>query len=235
MDWEAATRMPRRFAHARTHEPGVLIRFVVLGFLVAQAGAARCEERFALGFFLGASKSLDTRFELTQSGYPTIEFTGSYESRSFDPPLYWAARFSWLRALSAWELQIVHNKVHLVDPPPEIQSFEVSHGFNLLTANYAFRSPHVDVRFGAGIVFAHPESVVRGYTWSGEAQPKWGYVVTGPAFLAGAGRAFRVAGRFAVVPEAMLSVSRARVPVPMGDASFWDVAFHLLLGAQATF
>ncbi len=201
----------------------------VAGLALAHPALGRCQDRFALALFLGASESLDSRFEVSQSGQATLDFTGDLESRPFHQPLYWTARFSWTRSRSALELQFVHQKLHLVDAPPEIQAFEISHGFNLLTANYVRRLSSIDVRFGGGIVVAHPESTVRGFTWSD------GYVLTGPTFIAGAGRALRVWERFSVVPEGFVSVSRAHVPVAEGEASFWDVAFHVLLGGQVSF
>lgn len=217
----------------RQHLVAALLVGVILG---AAPTPASGEARFEVAGFLGASTSFGSGVDVSQSGYPSFQTRGTYESRSLEFPLYYAVRFSWMRNVFSVELQLVHHKLHLVDAPPEVQQFEISHGFNLLTVNYVSHSLPVDVRLGVGGVLAHPESVVRGQVWPQDGGVFGsGYHLTGPAFVLGSGRAFSMTPHFVVVPEVFLSAARARVPVADGEAALFDVALHGTLGVGFRF
>jgi hypothetical protein len=203
--------------------------------LLAQAPEAGCGERFEIDFFLGASKNFNSKLEITQAEQRTLDFHATYDSRSFEQPLYYTVRFSWLFETSGLELQLVHHKVHLTNPPPEIANFEVSHGFNLLTLNYVIRSLPLDVRFGVGLVAGHTESIVRNLSLSGGGSVFGEYAITGPAFIAGAGHPFPILSRLVMIPEVYLSAARARLPVADGEASLFNVALHVMLGVGVRF
>ena len=212
----------------RRHLVVASISVTLVGTAHADAWA---EDRFIVEAFLGASASFDTNLELTQAGQPVLEFTGQYESRSFEFPLYYALRLGGYAGVWGIELQLVHHKVHLSNPPSDVQQFEISHGFNLLTANGLIRSWPVDVRLGLGVVVAHPESIVRNQIGSQDGGIFGnGYHLTGPAFVAGVGRAFPLASRLVLIPEVFVSAARVRVPIAAGEASLVDVAFHATLG-----
>jgi hypothetical protein len=204
--------------------------------LTAGPSPAVGDERLEVAGFLGASTSFGNGVDLSQAGHPTIHASGTYASRSFEFPLYYAVRFSWLRDALHVELQLVHHKLLLIDPPAEVQQFEISHGFNLLTVNYVSHALPVDLRLGVGVVLAHPESIVRGQVGpEGGGVFGSGYHLTGPAFVLGSGRAFSVAPRLVLLPEVFLSAARARVSVAGGEASLFDVALHGLLGVGFRF
>jgi hypothetical protein len=217
-------------------QPRFLIPVLSVFFLAAHHDVARCWSRFELDLFVGTSKNFNAQLEVTQAGEPTLDFAASYESRSFEYPLYYAIRLAWQRETFGVELQLVHHKLYLSDPPAEIQQFEISHGLNLVTANFVVRSLSVDLRFGLGVVIAHPETIVRGLVG-----PKEGgvfnseYHLTGPTFIAGAGHAFALVSRVFVIPEVFLSAARARVPVARGEAALFNVAFHAMVGVGIRF
>ncbi len=209
-----------------------------LTVLVAAAPGARSAERFAVDVFLGASWSFDSELRIDQANQPRLQWTATYESRSFEFPLYYAWRLGWHRERWGMELQLVHHKMHVVEPPPEVQRFDLSHGFNLLTWNAVTRAGPVRARLGLGVVVAHPETSVRGVEGPGSSGVFGsGYHVTGPAIVLGVGRAFtlRTRPRFVLLPELMLSAARARVPVATGEGSTFNVALHALLGAGVRF
>ena len=81
------------------------------------------------------------------------------------------------------------------------------------------------IRVGAGVVVAHPESVVRDLS-----ALDTGYHLTGPVFIAGLGREFSLSSRLFVAAEAQLAVARAHVPVARGDASIPTVGLHGRVG-----
>lgn len=199
-------------------------------------GSACGSNGFEITAALGAAFNFDSGLEVSQTGQPDLDIHGSYETRAFEFPLYYAVRLGWGWDRHLVELQLVHHKVHLVDAPTEIEQFEISHGFNLLTANYATRAWPIVLRAGLGLVVAHPESVVRGRVWERSSGVfDSGYAVTGPALVAGAGYRWDLSRRWSVVPELFLSVARARVPVADGSASLVNVALHGLIGVRFAF
>jgi hypothetical protein len=125
----------------------------------------------------------------------------------------------------------MHHKVYLADPPPEVQSFGASHGFNLVTLQRAWPHRLAELRAGAGIVLAHAESTVRGRRYD-ETQGLFaaGYHVAGPAALVAAARRWSPQPWLALALEARASVAPARVPIAGGEARFTNVALHLMVG-----
>ncbi len=94
----------------------------------------------------------------------------------------------------------------------------------------------VELRFGAGLVVAHPESIVRNALWSEDGGVFGsGYHLTGPAFLVGVGRPFAASARLSVVPELFVTTARTRVPIAGGEASLTHAAFHATLGLRWSF
>jgi hypothetical protein len=183
---------------------------------------------------LGGGLNADTHMRVEQEGQVDLSFTAEFDSKSFDPPLYWVARVSLADRSGAWELQFVHHKLTLSNAPPEIQFFEISHGFNIFTLDRVFRLDPVLVRAGAGIVLAHGESTVRDETYEPSGAPFGrGYSVTGPALMGGVGRTWALPHRFYVATDAQLSVAWARVPVVDGTAEVTNVALHLQAGLAA--
>ena len=188
------------------------------------AAPSTARGRFSVEAFLGAARSLGTALSIHQAGEPDIQLSSTYETRSFDLPLYYSLRFGLRREGGAWEAQFTHHKVYLVGATDVVERFEITHGFNLVTLNRSWTSLPITLRVGVGLVVAHPESVVRG------ASHDRGYHLTGPALLASAGKSFDLPSRWFVTLEGELTVARAKVPVAQGDASAPNVALHGLFG-----
>lgn len=113
----------------------------------------------------------------------------------------------------AWEIQFIHHKLYLTNGLPEIQHFEITHGFNTLTFGRAWTTLPVTIRLGGGLVIAHPESEIRRMSLSP------GYQLTGPAVFAGVRKRFPLGRRAFLAAEAQFPVARAHVPVRGGEAS----------------
>ena len=140
-------------------------------------------------------------------------------------------RFGLWRRESGWELQFLHHKIALTDKPPEIDKFEVSHGWNLLTIQRASHAKALDWRAGAGPVIAHAEGTVRGRDVDGgDGLFGRGYYVSGAGALAGAGKSLAVWRSLFATDEGQVTYSRARIPINTGHARTTNLAFHLLLG-----
>lgn len=200
--------------------------------LLGVPAAARAQpETYGVELFSGAPLHLNAPLEIRQEAELDLDFTGVYRTEPFTPPIYWALRVSWRAGGEAWSLELMHHKVYLDDPPPEVQSFGVSHGFNFITVQRAWPHRLAELRAGAGIVLGHPESTVRGRRYD-ESQGLFsaGYHVAGPAALVAAGRRWSPRPWLTLALEARLSVAPARVPIAGGDARFTNVALHVMGG-----
>jgi hypothetical protein len=189
-----------------------------LGLVLWATGVAARPE-LGLEVLLGAPWNADGDVEFLQEAERDIAVRGDWESRPFEPPLYWAVR---ARA-GAWSVELLHDKLHLENPPEEVQSFGISHGLNFVTAQHAWSCEPLYVQAHAGLVVAHPESTVRGRTASG-------WSLTGPVAGAGAGARIRLAPHLSGTLEARATVARVHVPIAGGEARTTNVALHVLAG-----
>ncbi len=187
---------------------------------------------FSVEFFFGGALNAPTNLKIEQEGENTLDFRADWDTRSFVQPLYWAVRLALTGPVKedfGLELQLVHHKIYLENLPPEVQQFEISHGFNILTMNVGCYSLPVAIRAGAGVVIAHTDAVIRGL------RSDTGYEITGPAFIAGAGRRMQMwRGLFASF-DLQFSAARARVSVPEGKAYTSNYALHFMAGLGYVF
>ena len=213
----------------RSLGPRLLVILLVLLALLL-AFPAESQHRFVLQLSGGGAWNARTPVTLEQEGEPDLDFSASFETRPFEQPLYWALKASLQDRKGAWELQLLHHKLYLTDPPPQVQHLEVTHGFNLVTFGRSFPlGSGFAARAAAGVVVAHTESVVRG-SYEGGSGTFSGYELAGPAFFGGAGWQRPLGRHFLLSAEAAVSAARARVSVARGHATFWNVAAHALVG-----
>ena len=189
------------------------------------------ERGWSLQVSIGAPLNLPTPVTIRQGASPDLRFTARWETRPFEPPLYYAVRIGrWDRA-GAWEIELVHHKLYLAHPPTEVQRFDVSHGFNLLLVNRAIAVNGVVLRGGPGVVVAHPENTVRQLPLPpNRTLLGGGYHVAGPALQFAAGRRWDGPGPLRLGVEAKVTGAWVRVPVASGRASVPNVALHALAG-----
>jgi len=222
---------------ASLRRPAGATGLAVLGAALAVPSPARAEEpRWRVEAGLGGSLSFGSALRLEQRGQPPIEVDAEWEARSLEPPLYYGVRVSRDEGGGAWGLRFVHHKIHLANPTAEVERFSVSHGYNQLSLERGFPVRGVKLWLGAGLVVAHPESTVRGRTGAESGGSLGGgYHLTGPLATIAASRAVPLGRGFALVPEARFTLSRARVPIADGEASFPNVALHALVGLELAF
>jgi hypothetical protein len=166
-----------------------------------------------------------------QAGESDISVTARYFSEPFKTPICWVWQIARWTDQTSWELQAIHHKLYLENNPPEVESFSVSHGLNLVTVNRGWRLGEYVVRGGAGIVLAHPEGSIRGKSFSeDQGILGLGYYVSGPAFVVGGGKRFRLVGDLFRGLEAMSAISYADTPISDGDAHLYNVVFQVNLG-----
>jgi hypothetical protein len=199
--------------------------------LLASALALPAEDGWVIQGSVGAVVNLETSLKIRQEGFETIELDADYETHPFESPLYYSLRAGRWKDRRGWELELIHQKLFLQDPPPEVQGFAISHGYNVLTLNRAWEAHGVVWRVGAGAVIAHPESQVRGRVLDpDDTNLEGGYHLTGPSFQAGAEKRFALGKRWFLGLEGKATVARAVVPVAGGEAEVPNAAFHGLFG-----
>ena len=186
---------------------------------------------FRVELFLGSAVSLPSTLTIEQEVAPSLEIDADWASRSFQGPLYYALRLSHTSHGRGWALGLIHHKLYLVNPPPEVGNFSISHGYNLVTLERGWNASGFWLWTGAGVVIAHPESTLRGLT-----RPQTGglfgdgYFVTGPSLAVAASRRFAVSRHFELGLEGRFTASWAWVPVVGGEASVPDRSLHVLVG-----
>jgi hypothetical protein len=199
--------------------------------LLLPAGADAGPRSYTLEAHVGGAVNLPAQLRIEQEGHPEIRLDARYRSESFTPPIYWSIRLGTVSRKKGWEIELIHNKLFLKNKPPEVQSFSISHGFNMLFVNRALQRRGLTSRAGLGVVIAHPESEVRGLERPEEGGNLGnGYTLTGPALQVATGRALQLRSGFRAQVELKISGAYAKVPIARGTARVPNVAFHLLIG-----
>ena len=196
------------------------------GWAGADAGG-----RWAAEVHLGGAWNLPLPLLIRQEGHDDLTFRARWETRAFKLPLYYVGRLVTRDGNRGWALDLTHHKLYLVDPPDAVQSFAVSHGYNLLTLHRLVEHDARRYGLGAGLVIAHSENEVRGQRLDERGGPLGrGYHLAGPTLGALASwLPARRDGPYATA-EARLTVSYARVPVAGGHARVPNVALHVTMG-----
>jgi hypothetical protein len=193
--------------------------------------AARAQDRFRLELFSGNSWSAPSTLKIDQSGEERLSFRARWLTHPSQDAHYFAARVALWSGRKGWELQFLHHKIYLTNPPAEIEKFEVSHGWNLLTIQRASHGRILDWRIGAGPVIAHAEGTIRGRDVDeGNGLFGHGYYVSGAAALMGVGKSVPIWRGFRANAEGHVTLSWARIPILTGHARTTNAAFHLLFG-----
>ncbi|MBN2537511.1 hypothetical protein JXB37_04445 [candidate division WOR-3 bacterium] len=185
---------------------------------------------------LGTAFSLPSNLVIRQDGEEDIELVARYDTRPLHEVPYYDLRVGKADRRGAWELELVHHKLYLANRPGEVELFEITHGYNLMTANRALALGDVVLRLGAGTVMTHPESTIRGRVFD-ERQGilTTGWYFSGPCAQVGAGWQRPLSDRWRLNAELKLTGAWARVPVAGGTADVPNLALHLVAGAGYSF
>ncbi len=204
-----------------------LLLATVFGFFNLNA-----QSRWSFELQFGVVQSLDLPLVFYQHGYPEIRLNkADYYSEPLNDPPYWNWRFSRWKKKKSIEFEAVHHKFFLKNPPPGVEMFQVTHGYNMLFLNRGWEVGKYIVRAGLGTGLVHPESRVRGlYYEFGSGLDLPGYRIRGiTANLSGA-RQFPIGKYFFVNAEAKIHASVANIDIVNGHARMHTVVFQLILG-----
>ena len=202
----------------------------------ASTSTAPARHELSAELFAGTAWSLRTPLTVRLPGDAPTTQRARYSTRPFADAPYYAYRVGYGSPARAVEAELVHHKLYLENPAPPIERFEVTHGYNLATANVRAPAGRYQLRVGVGFVVAHAEGRIAGRAVGGERRTLLGggYHIAGATLQLAVGRRYPF-GRGAVaayaMPELKLTASTARVPIGGGGSvSVPNVALHLLGG-----
>jgi len=187
--------------------------------------------------FWGAQSNLPTPLIIKQEGEETIRVNqAEYESDAwtwFNSP-YYAWRIGLWENNRGWEIELVHEKIILKNKPEDVQHFEISHGYNLITINRAWKSSksyHLIWHIGAGIVLTHPETIVRHKSKGFGASFPEGFYISGLTAQIAVGKRIKVwPGLFGILEAKFTASYATHVPIADGYAEVPNAAIHGLFG-----
>jgi hypothetical protein len=195
--------------------------------LPLNTAAAQVSVEVAMGTALNAR----TPLTVNQDGFPQIRHTASYSTRPLANSPYYQLQLSFWRQerTKAWRVGFLHHKLYLDNPPPEIQLFEITFGYNTLYGGHAWRKDKWVLSTGAGVLLANPNTQVRGLSEdrrSGVLDLKWYFA--GATVYGAAQRRLRLSGKVFLGAEAKVTASMAWVSVSQGNARVPNLALHAL-------
>jgi hypothetical protein len=220
-----AKAIKRKPAWIGSKHPCWMLVFVML----CTANRANAQ-RWTAEIFAGTAWSLPMPLLIEQPGEKPIHFKARYSTRPWKGSPYYAYRLGYQQ----WTAELVHHKVYLENPPPEIEHFEVSHGYNLAYVSRMITEPAAPLifRLGLGLVIGHPEGRIRGNAINPvKSFLGGGYHISGISLQLGISRRLGVGNNFFVNPDAKLTAAWARMPLAGGGfVQVPNVALHTLLG-----
>lgn len=216
--------------------PTPLAASLVALALVAAAGPAGAFDIRAVSarWSQGApwNASLPVHIEQGGSSPYEVDIDPDWATEPFEVPFYWDARLTLEMADgSAWAVDLLHHKLFLQNPPPGVQYYNHSHGYNILhlLRQWPWRGNRLSA--GAGVVVLHPENMVRfrRYPETG-GHLGHGYWLSGPSIMAGIERRVELPGPFHLAGELRGNWSIVWPGVVDGDSRMQQAALHFLLG-----
>jgi hypothetical protein len=209
------------------------IRLLLLFAVAAAFHSAPAHADWTGEWLLGVAWNADTELWIRQDNQPDLRFEAEFSTKPFEQPIYWALRVGWQGERHGWALDLLHHKLILENTTPEVESFSITHGYNLLTAQHIWLRSRWRWTAMLGVVVAHPESTVRGL--KKDESTGWhdaGYEVAGPVVAGGVATSFRLGSIFEIAVEARATWSQVSVDVAEGRANLDNFALHLLLGPR---
>ena len=206
------------------------MRLVWLIVLMLSAPSALAREWEAVAA-TGGAYNFSTPLTL-QQGSQRWDLSADYETRPFDTPLYYALRAGNFSLTDGWEAMLIHHKLYLRNPPAEVRSLSVTHGFNIVTANRAWEHSGYTYRLGLGPVITSLQTEVNGVMYEDR------YELAGAAVVVGVGRRFYQGRHWFLAGDVIGSYAQASIDVdgpPVLKADITNLAVHAQIGIGVRF
>ena len=174
------------------------LRFAIvlaLPVLPCLAYSAEEEANWSFQVLIGDAYNFESHTRIEHESWGERSFDGDYETRGLEGPLHYAWRISRWVDDRGWELQLLHHKIYLQDPPAGVEALSVSHGFNIVSVNRSLKYRGWILRGGVGPVITHAEANVLGTSYDGP------YEVAGAAALLGVARELELGEHFRLLGE----------------------------------
>ena len=200
--------------------------------LALASGAAFAADNWSLEVAGGTSHNFRNRLRIEQEGGFSASVNASYDTRAFRSPPYYMLRGARWQGDAAWEMSQIHHKLYLTNPPTGVTGLSVSHGFNIISVNRAFRRGDWIYRFGAGPVITHAEATILQTKYDGP------YRLSGAAVLAGVGRRHYFSSSTYIGAEGAATAAYAKPKMsgpPQAQLSVKNTALHFLAGVGHEF
>ncbi|MBM3331588.1 hypothetical protein FJY68_07010 [candidate division WOR-3 bacterium] len=181
--------------------------------------------RFYASVGTGLAYNVPLPLVIRQSGHPDLRLTAHHATRPFFEVPYYDVKVGVARRQWACELELIHHKLYLVNRPVEVDTFEITHGYNPILVNVVRDAGVVSLRGGVGILLAHPQSTVRGLRFP-ETGGILGWYVSGPAAQVGLSKSWELGQRISAGVEGKLVGAWARVPIVNGSADVPNLSLH---------
>ncbi len=212
-------------------------RYIIIVFTLAvllfMPGTSDAQWVFQLG--TGSAYNFTTPLEIRQDGEPDINIDAQYETRAFSTAAwYYDMRVAKWKGNHAWEFETHHQKLYLDNRPADVQSFAISHGYNLNTLNSAWLINNFIYRLGLGIVITHPETIIRNKEYNDKGGIN-GFHLSGVTAQAAVEKRFSFTEKIFGYLEAKLTASYAEIPIEDGDATVPNAAIHGIFGTGYSF
>ena len=222
------------YRHHTLFPGGLGVTALVLALMALAAAPARAQTTLTVFMGSSAHAPLAVVFDL-EGPYPGQSNSWMDDVYINKPqwetkPFYEAPYYSIRVGHGRWDVELIHDKMYLMNPVPPIEHFEVSHGYNLLLLNRSYGDGPITWRTGLGMVVAHPESTVAGQKLGYGYELMNGFHISGPAGQVSVAYTHDLRGPFFFTVEAKGTVAWAKVPVYNGWATVPHAAAHLLAG-----
>jgi len=207
--------------------------YSALVLCVLLATQASAEKKFSFELGTGGAYNFDTNLVIDPDGEKREDFTAKYANKPFeDAPYYMVRAGMWGDDGNAWEVELIHHKLYLDNPPESIKNMEMTHGYNLLTINRAWKMKNdYTFRLGAGVVMPHLEGTTKsGKDLMGEHFLGAGFSFGGPTVQVTMAKRFYVTKTVFASLEGKFTTSYAKIELEEGgEVVAPNVAAHVIL------
>lgn len=189
-------------------------------------GTYRSGTHWTMDLMTGSAINAVTPLDIEQTGLPDISTNAQYETKPFDGSYFYLIRFGYWPTKNGWTIELFHHKLYLKNNPPGVQTFTITDGYNMVMLRRVWNFFGIDVSLAAGAVVTHPESRIRGQSFSEDGGLfSSGYHISGPVVGVGFGYKLYLTSWLSLNAEG--GVNASYFDVPIADGKAYGANYHL--------